>query len=106
MEGPYWLVRLLGPAFPAPSALIHSGSEFEEQRNLRQTATGPAAEARRQGVGGLSFFSEDMHNAVEAACKDAVEEQNALVEPDRFSASGQLLNPAPGIEYDVDDMQD
>ena len=31
---------------------------------------------------------------------------NAQVEPDRFSATGELLNPAPVIEYDVDDMQD
>ena len=30
MEGPYWLVLILGPAFPAPSNLIHAGSEFEE----------------------------------------------------------------------------
>ena len=35
-----------------------------QQRSLRTTATGPAADARRQGVGGLSFLSEDMHNAI------------------------------------------
>ena len=30
MEGPYWLVLILGPAFPAPSNLIYAGCEFEE----------------------------------------------------------------------------
>jgi len=30
MEGPYWLIKLLGPAFPAPSELVHAGSVFEE----------------------------------------------------------------------------
>ena len=156
MEGPYWLVRLLGPAFPAPSNLVHTGSEFEEgwlivkcqyykleqvsergyrllpvirylvvnamvrlaglgfvrtqggpqQRNLRTTATGPAAAARKEGVGGLSFLSEDMHNTISATCAAIVAERNALCEPDRYSPTGQLLNPAPGIEYDVDDMQE
>ena len=35
-----------------------------------------------------------------------VAEQNALCEPDQYSPRGKLLNPAPGIEYDVDDMQE
>ena len=30
MEGPYWLIRLCGQAFAAPSNLIHAGTEFEE----------------------------------------------------------------------------
>ena len=112
MEGPYWLIRLCGQAFAAPSNLIHAGIEFEEgwlivqaqyykleqtsergyrllpekkyfvvnalirltgiefcrtqggpqQRDFRTTATGPAAAARKEGVGGLSFLSEDMNN--------------------------------------------
>ena len=156
MEGPYWLVRLLGPAFPAPSHLIHSGCEFEEgwlivkcqyykleqvsergyrllpgikylvvnamvrlsglefvrsqggpqQRKLRTTATGPAAEARKQGEGGLSFLSEDMHNTIQAACEALSAEHNARCEPDNYSPTGELLNPAPGIEYDIDDMEE
>ena len=77
-----------------------------QQRNLRTTATGPAAAARREGVGGLSFLSEDMHNTILATCAAIVAEQNALCEPDTYSPTGQLLNPAPGIEYDVDDMQE
>ena len=32
-----------------------------QNRELRTTATGPAAAARKEGVGGLSFLSEDMH---------------------------------------------
>ena len=54
-------------------------------------------------MGGLSFLSEDMHNTILAACAAVVEEQNALCESDQYSPSGQLLNPAPGIEYDADD---
>ena len=156
MEGPYWLVCLLGPAFPAPSNLIHAACEFEEgwlivkcqyykleqvsergyrllpamkylvvnamvrlsglafartqggpqQRTLRTTATGPAAAARSQGVGGLSFLSEDMHNSILNACAAIDAEHNLRCEPDRYSPTGRLLNPAPGIEYDVDDMQE
>ena len=30
MEGPYWLIKLLGRAFAAPSELVHAGSVFEE----------------------------------------------------------------------------
>ena len=30
MEGVYWLVRVLGSAFPAPSRLVHATSVFEE----------------------------------------------------------------------------
>ena len=127
MEGPYWLVLLLGPAFPAPSHLIHAGCAFEEgwlivkcqyykieqvsergyrllpeikylvvncmvrlsglafnrtqggpqNRKLRTTATGPAAAVRKEGVGGLSFLSEDMHNCILAACAQIGEEHNA-----------------------------
>ena len=67
---------------------------------MRDTATGPAAAARKQGVGGLSFFSEDMHNTVLGACEAADEACNAAVEPDLYGTDGQLLNPAPDIEYD------
>ena len=71
-----------------------------QERLLRNTATGPAAAARKQGVGGLSFFSEDMHNTVLGACEAADEARNAAVEADRFGPDGQLLNPSPGIEYE------
>ena len=30
IEGVYWLARLCGPAFAAPSRLVHATSEFEE----------------------------------------------------------------------------
>ena len=71
-----------------------------QQRSLRDSATGPAATARKQGVGGLSFFSEDMHNTVLGACEAADEAHNAEVEHDQYTPDGQLLNPAPDIEYD------
>ena len=150
MEGVYWLARVLGSAFPAPSRLVHATSVFEEgwlivqvqyykleqvsergyrllpekrylvvntmirlkglafvrsqggpqQRELRTTATGPAAAARKEGVGGLSFFSEDMHNMCMSACAEADELHNAACDPDQYGPNGQLLNPAPGIEYD------
>ena len=156
MEGPYWLIKLLGRAFAAPSELVHAGSVFEEgwlivqaqyykleqvsergyrlilakkyfvvnslirltgigfsrsqsgpqQRQFRTTATGPAAAARKDGVGGLSFLSEDMNNTLLAACAAVDAEQNARCEPDVYSPNGELLNPAPGIEYDADDMQE
>ena len=77
-----------------------------QQRDLRTTAAGPAAAARKQGVGGLSFLSEDMHNTILAACAALNAEHNAHCEPDIYSPTGQLLNPAPGIEYDIDDMQE
>ena len=92
------MVRLKGLAFNRTQG-------GPQQRALRTSATGPAAAARKQGVGGLSFLSEDMHNTILAACIAVVEEQNALCDSDQYSPSGQLLNPAPGIEYDVDDMQ-
>ena len=141
---------MLGPAFAAPSNLVHATSVFEEgwlivpaqyykleqvsergyrllpekrflvvnalirlkglafhrtqggpqQRDLRTTATGPAAAARKAGVGGLSFLSEDMHNTILDACEVADEAHNDAVEPDRFAPDGTLLNPVPGIEYD------
>jgi hypothetical protein len=71
-----------------------------QERELRDSATGPAATARKQGVGGLSFFSEDMHNTVLGACEAADEARNEAVEADRFGPDGQLLNPSPGIEYE------
>jgi hypothetical protein len=71
-----------------------------QQRELRTTATGPAAAARKEGVGGLSFFSEDMHNTCLSACAEADEAHNAACEPDQYGPDGQLLNPTPGIEYD------
>ena len=92
------------PPKEAPLAVLQKKEQGPQQRNLRTTATGPAAAARRQGVGGLSFLSDDMHNAILAACAAIVAEQNALCEEDRYSPTGQLLNPAPGIEYDVEDM--
>lgn len=51
-------------------------------------------------MGGLSFFSEDMHNMCMSACAEADELHNAACEPDQYGPNGQLLNPAPGIEYD------
>ena len=61
---------------------------------------------RKQGVGGLSFLSEDMHNAIKAACSALIDEHNTLCKHDMYSPTGQLLNPAPGIEYDVEDMEE
>ena len=49
-----------------------------QQRRFRTTATGLAAAARKEGVEGLSFLSEDMHNTIGAACDMIVAEQNAL----------------------------
>ena len=153
IEGVYWLAHLLGPAFPAPSRLVHATSVFEEgwmivpaqyymleqvserdyrllsekryrvvntlvrlkelafirtqggpqQRLLRPTATGPAAAARKEGVGGLSFLSEDMHNTILSTCEAADEEHNDAVERDRYAADGMLLNPVPGVEYEEED---
>ena len=54
-------------------------------------------------MGGLSFFSEDMHNACLAACEEADELHNAACVGDEYSPQGELLNPgvpAPGIEYE------
>ena len=56
--------------------------------------------ARKQGVGGLSFFSEDMHNTVLGTCEAADEAHNEAVEADRYGPDGQLLNPTPGIDYE------
>ena len=39
-----------------------------------------------------------------AASAAITEQQNALCEPDVYSPTGELLNPAPGIEYDVEDI--
>ena len=60
----------------------------------------PAAAARKEGVGGLSFLSEDMHNSILGTCEASDEAHNAGVEADRFGPDGTLLNPVPGIEYD------
>jgi hypothetical protein len=49
--------------------------------------------------------SEDMNNTLIATVDAATEEQNARCEPDVYSPDGELLNPAPAIEYDVDDIQ-
>ena len=57
-------------------------------------------------MGGLSFFSEDMNNMVLASCAEITDQHNACCEHDTYTADRQLLNPAPGIEYDVDDMND
>jgi hypothetical protein len=51
-------------------------------------------------VGGLSFFSEDMHNTCLAACVEADEAHNATCEPDTISPEGVRLNPTPGIDYE------
>ena len=71
-----------------------------QQRELRLSATGPAAAARKQGVGGLSFLSEDMHNTILGTCERVDAVHNAAVEPDLYGPNGELLNPAPDIEYD------
>ena len=39
-----------------------------------------------------------------AASAAIIEQQNALCGPDVYSPTGELLNPAPGIEYDVEDI--
>ena len=75
-----------------------------QQRLLRLTATGPHAAARKEGVGGLSFLSEDMHNTLKDACEAVHADNNARCEPDTYSPTGELMNPATGIEYDADDM--
>ena len=62
-----------------------------QQRKLRDTATGPAAAARKQGVGGLSFFSEDMHNTVLGACEAAGEACNATRQS-RPTATGLMAS--------------
>ena len=96
--------------FVVNSLIRFSGISFvrtqggPQQRLLRPTATGPHAAARKEGVGGLSFLSEDMHNTLRDACEAAHAEHNARCEPDTYSPTGELLNPAPGIEFDVDDM--
>ena len=41
-----------------------------------------------------------MHNTILGACEAADEACNAAVEPDVYGTDGQLLNPAPDIEYD------
>ena len=46
-----------------------------------------------------------MNNTLLAACEAAAAEENARCEPDVYSPTGELLNPTPGIEYDVDDME-
>jgi hypothetical protein len=51
-------------------------------------------------VGGLSFFSEDMHNTCLAACVEADEAHTAACEQDIFSPEGAMLNPTPGIDYE------
>ena len=51
-------------------------------------------------------MSEDMNNILRQTCEAIAEEHNARCEPDVYSPEGELMNPAPGIEYDVDDMQD
>ena len=75
-----------------------------QQRELRTTATGPAAAARREGMGGLSFFSEDMHNMCMSACAEADELHNAACDADQYGPDGRtLLNPTPGINYGDED---
>ena len=39
-------------------------------------------------------------------CEAIAEEHNARCEPDLYSPEGELMNQAPGIEYDVEYMQD
>jgi hypothetical protein len=87
------MIRLKGLAFNRTQG-------GPQGRTLRLTATGPAAAARKEGVGGLSFFSEDMYNTCLAACVEADEAHNAACEPDMYSPEGELLNPVPGINYD------
>ena len=74
-----------------------------QQRQLRTTAIGPAAAVRKEGVGGLSFLSEDMHNYLLATCEALDEEHNAQCPRDEYNENGELLNPAPGIEYEEEE---
>ena len=90
------LIRLTG--------LVFSRSQGgPQQRELRTTATGPAAAARKEGLGGLSFFSEDMHNMSLSTCAEADEMHNAACEADQYSPDGVLLNPAPDIAYEEEE---
>ena len=41
-----------------------------------------------------------MHTACLAACEEADELHNAACVGDEYSPQGELLNPAPGIEYE------
>ena len=54
------MIRLKGLAFS-------SSQSGPQERQLRQSATGPAAALRAKGSG-LSFLSEDMHNVLLDAC--------------------------------------
>ena len=87
------MVRLKGLAFNRTQG-------GPQQRTLRTTATGPAAAARKEGVGGLSFLSEDMHNTILGTCERVDAAHNAAVEPDLYGPNGELLNPATDIEYE------
>ena len=79
-----------------------------QQHDFR-TTTWPCCSCTQGGVGGLrlSFLSEDMNSIRWQASEAIVDEKNARCEPDVYSPEGDLMNPAPGIEIDVDvDMQD
>ena len=41
---------------------------------------------------------------IRAASAAIIEQQKALCDPDVYSPTGELLNPAPCIEYDVEDI--
>ena len=58
------MIRLKGLTFS-------SSQSGPQQRQLRQTATGQAAASRARGSG-LSFLSEDTHNAILEASEDGV----------------------------------
>ena len=77
-----------------------------QQRTFRPATTGPYATKRSDVVGGLSFLSEDMHNTLLATCEALLTEENDRCEPDVYAPTGALVNPAPDIEYDADDMQE
>ena len=74
------MIRLKGLGF----SRTQGGLGGSERRVLRETATGPAAAARREGMGGLSFFSEDMHNMCLSACAEADELHNAACDADQY----------------------
>ena len=57
-------------------------------------------------MGGLSFFSEDMHNICMSACAEADELHDAACDADEYGPDGQLLNHAPGINYDNEDVDE
>ena len=90
------------PSTSAPPTVAELEDELKAEAGFDplNPATGPAAAARKEGVGGLSFLSEDMHNTILGTCERVDAAHNAAVEPDLYGPNGELLNPAPDIEYE------